>query len=79
MYPVKKKSTAKKRPSGWRTPEFMAKIGAMGGKAMSKKRGSAWMSKIAKRSHRKNNPKAKRRAYHGGHPTLEEQNKNSKK
>jgi hypothetical protein len=65
---------AKNEP-GWRTPEFMAKIGALGGKAMAKKRGSKWMSMIAKRSHRNRQPDD----YVGGRPTLEEQAKKSLK
>lgn len=58
-----------KKKAEWRTPEFMAKIGSLGGKAMAKKRGSKWMSKIAKRSHRNR----KEGDYVGGRPTLEEQ------
>lgn len=50
--------------------EHMRKIGKLGARVM-KKKGSAYFSRIAKLSHKKNNRKAKRDGYHGGRPETE--------
>jgi hypothetical protein len=66
FYPVpmpKKKATAKTPPN--RDPEHMRLIGARGGRKTAK-RGKKFFSKIAKKSHPKNNPGANRPEYRGG-------------
>lgn len=48
--------------------EHLRKIGRKGAMSKLKKYGSAYFSKIAKLSHKVNNPDAKRKSYEGGRP-----------
>lgn len=66
------KKTPKKKPNNVRRdPEFMRAIGSKGGLKTKRRRGRAYYSELAKRSHPKNNPNVKR-VYVGGRPAKED-------
>ena len=60
---------AKKKPEI--DVEHLREIGARGGNKTKRRKGKAYYSRIAKLSHPKNNPNAKRGKYVGGRPEKE--------
>lgn len=52
--------------------DHLSKIGRKGALSKLKKHGKAYFSRIAKLSHKVNNPDAKRKSYNGGRPEIDE-------
>lgn len=62
----------KKRKLTQAQREHLSKIGRKGAMSKLKKLGKAYFSRIAKLSHKVNNPDAKRKSYNGGRPETAE-------
>jgi len=52
------------KPPAYKSPEYMRQLGQRGGRKNAKKKG--YFSRIAKLSHKVNNPDANRDGYNGG-------------
>jgi hypothetical protein len=65
---VSKKLKTKSTGPAYKSPEYMRELGRRRWKKVKKEDRSKHFSAIAKKSHRVNNPEAKRVGYNGGRP-----------